>query len=109
MTPPTGQWWSAFRAAVSLLVGTVASQSPVALSVPEGDREQVVEVASNGSRPPQLGGEAPLQRGTGVIAEELFARITVKDRLETAEDAERVAVLIADGVWYRFEIRERSR
>ncbi len=45
---------------------------------------------------------------TGVIAEELFARITVKDRLETAEDAERVAILIADGVWYRFEIRERN-
>jgi tellurite resistance protein len=33
----------------------------------------------------------------------------VKDRLETAEDAERVAVLIADGVWYRFEISERNR
>jgi tellurite resistance protein len=46
---------------------------------------------------------------TGVIPEELFARITVKDRLETAEDAERVAVLIADGVWYRFEISERNR
>ena len=46
---------------------------------------------------------------TGVIAEELFARIGVEDRLETAEDAERVAGLIADGLWYRFEISERSR
>jgi hypothetical protein len=46
---------------------------------------------------------------TGVIAEELFARIAVKDRLATAEDAEGVAELIADSLWYRFEIRERSR
>jgi hypothetical protein len=41
------------------------------------------------------------------VAEELFARIAVKDRLETVEDAEGVAELIADALWYRFEIRER--
>jgi hypothetical protein len=43
-----------------------------------------------------------------VIADELFARIAVKDRLETAEDAAKVAGLIADGVLERFEVRERT-
>ena len=42
-----------------------------------------------------------------VVAEELFARISVRDRLETAEDAKKVGALIADGVWTRFEVRER--
>jgi hypothetical protein len=43
-----------------------------------------------------------------VIADELFARIAVRDRLETAEDARRVAALIADGVATRFELRDRA-
>jgi hypothetical protein len=47
---------------------------------------------------------APLSE---VIAEELFARIAVRDRLETAEDAAEVANLIADGVLERFQVRER--
>lgn len=45
----------------------------------------------------------------GVVAEELFARIAVRDRLETADDAEKVGALIADGVWTRFEVHERER
>jgi hypothetical protein len=44
-----------------------------------------------------------------VVSEELFARIAVGDRLQTAEDADAVAGLITDGLWYRFEIRERQR
>jgi hypothetical protein len=46
---------------------------------------------------------------TGVVAEELFARLAVRDRFETAEDAEAIAGLITDALWDRFEIRERER
>jgi hypothetical protein len=51
--------------------------------------------------------EACVSDLTAVIADELFARIAVRDRLETAEDAAAVAVLIADGIVDRFQIRER--
>ena len=44
---------------------------------------------------------------TGVITEELYARIAVEDRFETVEDARAIAVLIADALWDGFEIRER--
>jgi hypothetical protein len=55
-----------------------------------------------------MDGDRTFDEVQAVIAEELFARIAVKDRFETAEDAQAVAGLIADALIYRFEFRERS-
>lgn len=43
-----------------------------------------------------------------VVADELFARIAVRDRFETADDARKIAELIADSLVYRFDISERG-
>ena len=43
------------------------------------------------------------------MAQEISARIGVGDRFETAEDADAIARLIVDALWFRFEIRERER
>jgi hypothetical protein len=37
-----------------------------------------------------------------------FEIIAVRDRLQTAEDADRVASMITEGLWNRFELRERQ-
>ena len=49
----------------------------------------------------------PIEPLVETIAEELFARISARDRLATAEDAHGVAEMIADAVLDRFVVRPR--
>ena len=51
--------------------------------------------------------EESFERLAEVIAEELFARISVRDRLETDADARDVAALVAAAILDRFVVRSR--
>ncbi len=52
--------------------------------------------------------EESFEELAAVIADELFARVTVRDELKNSEDAQAWAQLAADAVLHRFQVRQRS-